>query len=96
MGRVFIEEAMNRTGIDRTNLVIVCAYLVRSKQAKSSIDAIRRLEEGEFENVDLHEEMVKFYQNEKEEVVVADNDIDDTTEEWQDLYGDKKSNNIEE
>ena len=30
-----------------------------------------------------------------EEVVVAE-DVDDTTEEWQDLYGDKKSNNTKE
>ena len=80
MGRVFIEEAMNRTGIDRTDLVIICTYLVRSKQARSSIDAIRRLEQGDFDGVDLYEEMVKAHQTVKEEVVAED--VDDTTEEW--------------
>ena len=44
MGRVFIEEAMITTGIDRTNLVTVCTHLVRTKQAKSAADAIRKLE----------------------------------------------------
>ena len=41
MGKVFIEEAMLATGIDRSELVIVCTYLVRTKQASSAVDAIR-------------------------------------------------------
>jgi hypothetical protein len=67
MGRVFIEEAMQATGINRPNLVIVCTYLVRTRQAKSAVDAIRRLEAGEFDGVDLNEEMIQAHQMEKEE-----------------------------
>ena len=62
MGRVFIEEAMVVTGIDRTNLVTVCTHLVRTKQAKSAADAIRRLEAGEFDPDVLEEEMIQYYQ----------------------------------
>ena len=69
MGRVFIEEAMVATGIDRTNLVTVCTHLVRTKQAKSAADAIRRLEAGEFDVDVLEEEMIKYYQTVKAEIV---------------------------
>ena len=95
MGKVFIEEAMLATGIDRTDLVIVCTYLVRSKQAKSAADAIRKLEAGEFDKIDLMEEMIQAHQMEKIKVVVED-DVVDSTEEWQELYGDHKSTNIKE
>lgn len=59
MGRVFIEEALDHTGFNRNNLVIICTHLVRSGQAKSAADAIRRLEEGEFDGVNLEEEMIE-------------------------------------
>jgi len=62
MGRVFIEEAMDATGINRTDLVGVCAYLVRSKQASSAADALRRLESGEFNKNDLEEQIIRSYQ----------------------------------
>lgn len=62
MGRVFIEEAMIVTGINRTDLVGVCAYLVRSKQASSPADAIRRLEAGEFNKEDLEEQIIRSHQ----------------------------------
>ena len=62
MGRVFIEEAMNATGINRTDLVGVCAYLVRSKQASSAADALRKLESGEFNKNDLEEQIIRSYQ----------------------------------
>jgi hypothetical protein len=64
MGRVFPERAMIVTGINRTNLVGVCTYLVRSKQASSASDALRRLEAGEFDKDDLEEQMIRSYQNE--------------------------------
>jgi hypothetical protein len=67
MGSIFIEETMQATGINRTNLVIIATYLVRTRQAKSATDAIRRLENGDFDGVDLNEEMVKAHQMEKEE-----------------------------
>ena len=75
MGRVFIEEAMDATGINRTNLVGVCTHLVRTKQASSAADALRRLEAGEFGKVDLEEQMIEYYQVEKKpEIVVLDED----------------------
>jgi hypothetical protein len=74
MGRVFIEEAMVATGIDRTNLVGVCTHLVRSKQASSAADALRRLEEGEFDKQNLEEEMITYYQVEKPEIIILDED----------------------
>ena len=74
MGRVFIEEAMDATGINRTNLVGVCTHLVRTKQASSAADALRRLEAGEFDKVDLEEQMIQYYQVEKPKIVVLDED----------------------
>ena len=77
MGRVFIEEAMDVTGINRTNLVGVCAYLVRSKQASSAADALRRLEAGQFDKEDLEEQMIQSYQTEKPEIVISEDDFDE-------------------
>ena len=76
MGRVFVEEAINATGIDRTNLVVVATYLVRTKQATSAIDAIRRLENGEFDKAELEEEMIRFFQHEKPKPVEEEPIID--------------------
>lgn len=59
MGRIFIEETLVHTGINRNNLVVICTYLVRSGQAKTAADAIRKLEEGEFDGVNLEEEMIE-------------------------------------
>jgi hypothetical protein len=64
MGKVFIEKAMHHTGINRTNLVGVLVHLIRTKQAKDQGDAIKRLESGEFDGIDLQEEIIKSYQNE--------------------------------
>jgi|TARA_R110000823_G_scaffold13136_1_gene43481 hypothetical protein len=74
MGRVFIEEAMDATGINRTNLVGVCTHLVRSRQASSAADALRRLEAGEFDKENLEEEMITYYQVEKPESVTVEED----------------------
>jgi|TARA_R110001606_G_scaffold374165_1_gene531870 hypothetical protein len=74
MGRIFIEEAMDATGINRTNLVGVCTHLIRSKQASSQADALRRLEAGEFNKEDLEEEMITYYQVEKPESVIVEED----------------------
>ena len=67
MGRVFIEKAMQRTGIDRTNLVGVLAYLIRTKQASGQGDAMKRLESGEFDGVDFDELIISGYQTVKPE-----------------------------
>jgi hypothetical protein len=74
MGRVFIEEAMDATGINRTNLVGVCTHLVRSRQASSAADALRRLEAGEFDKENLEEEMITYYQVEKPKSVTVEED----------------------
>ena len=75
MGRVFIEEAMQKTGINRTDLVGVCTYLIRTKQATGQGDALRRLEDGEFDGIDLKEKLIQYYQKELDEPEVVD-DID--------------------
>ena len=62
MGRVFIEEAMQRTGINRTDLVGVLTYLIRTKQATSQGDAINKLESGEFDGVNLKEKLIEYLQ----------------------------------
>ena len=77
MGRVFIEEAMDATGINRTDLVGVCAYLVRSKKASSAADALRKLEAGEFNKQDLEEQIIRSYQVEL--------DPDETTDQLDDV-----------
>ena len=77
MGRVFIEEAMKRTGIDRTNLIGVIAYLIRSKQASGQGDALKRLESGQFDGVDFDEILISSYQIEEPAVAVLDEDVED-------------------
>ena len=67
MVKVFVEEAMQRTGINRTNLVGVITYLIRTKQASGQGDAIKRLESGEFDGVDFDELIISAYQVEKPE-----------------------------
>ena len=77
MGKVFVEEAMQRTGINRTNLVGVITYLIRTKQASGQGDAIKRLEAGEFDGVDFDELIISAYQVEKPKPEIAVLDEDD-------------------
>jgi hypothetical protein len=65
MGRVFIEEAMDVTGINRTDLVAVCAYLKRSGQASSAADALRLLETGTIDKHIIEEQMINSFMVEK-------------------------------
>ena len=65
---------MQRTGINRTNLVGVLAYLIRTKQASGQGDALQRLESGEFDGVDFDELMVSAYQTVKPETVEQKDD----------------------
>jgi hypothetical protein len=62
MGRVFIEEAMDITGIKRIDMVAACAFLVRSKQASSPANALRLLETGTINKDDLEEQMIASFQ----------------------------------
>ena len=77
MGRVFIEKAMQNTGINRTNLVGVLAYLIRTKQATSQGDALKRLESGEFDGVDFEDLIITSFQVNKP---VVDEDEDEEEE----------------
>ena len=71
---------MQRTGINRTNLVGVITYLIRTKQASGQGDAIKRLESGEFDGVDFDELLISSYQTVQPEpepepdIVVLDED----------------------
>jgi hypothetical protein len=67
MGRVFIEEAMDVTGINRIDMVAACAFLVRSKQASSPVNALRLLETGTINKDDLKEQMISSFQVEIEQ-----------------------------
>ena len=77
LGRVFIEQAMQRTGINRTNLVGVITYLIRTKQASGQGDALKRLESGEFDGVNFDELIISAYQLEKPEPEIVALDEDD-------------------
>ena len=59
MGRVFIEEAMDASGVNRTDLVGLLAFIKRSGRASSAAEAIRRLEAGEFDVAELQERMIQ-------------------------------------
>ena len=62
MGKVFVEEAMQKTGIGRVELVGVIAYIIRSGRASGQADALKRIEAGEFDHIDIQEEMIKSLQ----------------------------------
>ena len=74
MGRVFIEEAMDATGIDRVELVGLLAFIKRSGRASSPADAIRRLEAGEFDVAELQEQMIQQYQVKRPDLHNAETD----------------------
>ena len=62
MGRVFIEEAMINSGVNRVDIIGLLAFIKRSGRATSAIDAIRRLEAGEFDVAELEELMIQQYE----------------------------------
>ena len=76
MGRVFIEEAMDTSGVNRTDLVGLLAFIKRSGRASSAVDAIRRLEAGEFDVAELQELMIQQHQ-----VKRSDSETDTTDED---------------
>ena len=65
MGRVFPDQVMAATGLNRTDLVGICAFLKRSGRASSAVDALRRLEAGEFNTNDINEEIIQAHQVER-------------------------------
>ena len=76
MGRVFIEEAMETSGVNRTDLIGLLAFIKRSGRASSAADAIRRLEAGEFDVAELQELMIQQHQ-----VKRSDSETDTTDED---------------
>lgn len=68
---------MQHTGINRTNLVGVLTYLIRTKQASGQGDAIKRLESGEFDGVDFEELIIQSYQDSS---LNPEEEVDNTTE----------------
>ena len=77
MGKVFVEKAMQTAGLNRTNLVGVLAYLIRTKQASGQNDDVKRLESGEFNGVDFEELIIQSYQDSS---LNPEEEVDNTTE----------------
>ena len=65
----YVQEAIQNSGINRTELTAACAYMIRTKQATGQHDAIEQLASGKINGVELMEQMVRSFQVElKEEV----------------------------
>ena len=65
MGRVFIEETMINSGVNRVDMIGLLAFIKRSGRASSPADAIRRLEAGEFDVAELQELMIQQYETKR-------------------------------
>ena len=75
MGRVFIEEAMINSGVNRVDMIGLLAFIKRSGRATSAADAIRRLESGEFDVAELQELMIQQYETKRPETVNSETDV---------------------
>ena len=76
----YVQEAIQKSGVNRTELVSVCAYMIRTKQARSQHDAIEQLASGKINGVELMEQMVRSFQvelKEEEEEIVEPNGEDE-------------------
>ena len=58
----YVQEAIRVSGINRTDLVAACAYLIRTKQATGQHDAIKQLASRNFVAGDLEEQMIQSFQ----------------------------------
>ena len=63
----YVQEAIQNSGINRTELVAACAYMIRTKQARSQHDAIEQLASGKINGAELTEQMIRSFQVEIEE-----------------------------
>jgi fructosamine-3-kinase len=70
----YVQEAIQNSGINRTELTAACAYLIRSKQATGQHDAIEKLASGEINGADLLEQMTRSFQVEIEEEEIIEVD----------------------
>ena len=67
----YVQEAIQNSGINRTELTAACAYLIRTKQASGQHDAIEQLASGKINGAELMEQMIRSFQVEiKEEEIV--------------------------
>jgi hypothetical protein len=66
----YVQEAIQNSGVNRTELVAACAYMIRTKQARSQHDAIEQLASGKVNGAELTEQMIRSFQVEIEEEVV--------------------------
>ena len=74
----YVQEAIQVSGINRTNLVAACAYLIRTKQATGQHDAIQQIASGKFDANELEEQMIRSFQTELPvEIVATDEDYCD-------------------
>ena len=63
----YVQEAIENSGINRTELTAACAYMIRTKQARSQHDAIEQLASGKINGAELTEQMIRSFQVEIEE-----------------------------
>jgi hypothetical protein len=68
----YVQEAIENSGINRTELTAACAYLIRSKQATGQHDAIEQLASGKINGAELIEQMTRSFQVEIEEEIVVE------------------------
>ena len=68
----YVQEAIQNSGINRTDLVAACAYMIRTKQARSQHDAIEQLAAGKYDGIDLNETLIKSFQVELEEEEIVE------------------------
>mgnify|MGYP001592452813 CR=1 FL=1 len=73
----YVQEAIQNSGINRTELVAACAYLIRTKQATGQHDAIKQLASGKYNASELTEQMIRSFQVELEEEIVEEVDPED-------------------
>ena len=68
----YVQEAIQKSGVNRTELVSVCAYMIRTKQARSQHDAIEQLASGKVDGAKLTEQMICSFQVEVEEEEIVE------------------------
>ena len=68
----YVQEAIQNSGVNRTELVAACAYMIRTKQARSQHDAIEQLASGKVNGTELMEQMIRSFQVEIEEEEIVE------------------------
>tara|TARA_B110000503_G_C6829237_1_gene282102 strand:- start:148 stop:414 length:267 start_codon:yes stop_codon:yes gene_type:complete len=68
----YVQEAIQNSGVNRTELVAACAYMIRTKQARSQHDAIEQLASGKVNGAELTEQLIRSFQVEIEEEEIVE------------------------